>query len=93
MRTIERSMAFKRDYKRESKGQYRIGLDDTLVPVLIALANDEPLERRHRDHELDGNWSGYRECHVKPDLLLIYQKPDSETLHLVRLGSHSQLFG
>lgn len=93
MRTIERSTAFKRDYKRESKGQYRVSLDDTLVPVLVALAHDEPLERRHRDHELDGNWSGYRECHVKPDLLLIYQKPDSETLHLVRLGSHSQLFG
>ncbi|PHM22922.1 type II toxin-antitoxin system YafQ family toxin [Xenorhabdus budapestensis] len=93
MRTIERSTAFKRDYKRESKGQYRVGLDDALVPVLVALANNEPLERRHRDHELDGNWSGYRECHIKPDLLLIYQKPDSETLQLARLGSHSQLFG
>ncbi|MEX0448104.1 type II toxin-antitoxin system YafQ family toxin [Xenorhabdus sp. SGI246] len=93
MRTIERSTAFKRDFKRESKGRYRTDLDDALVPVLVALANDEPLERRHRDHELDGNWSGYRECHIKPDLLLIYQKTDSKTLQLARLGSHSQLFG
>ncbi|MDE1479986.1 type II toxin-antitoxin system YafQ family toxin [Xenorhabdus bovienii] len=93
MRTIERSTAFKRDYKRESKGQYRVGLDDELAPILVALAKDEVLESRLRDHDLSGNWSGYRECHIKPDLLLIYQKPDSTTLQLARLGSHSQLFG
>lgn len=93
MRTIERSGAFKRDYKREAKGQHRADLDEALVPVLMALANDEPLEPRQRDHDLSGNWSGYRECHIKPDLLLIYRRPDSETLQLARLGSHSQLFG
>ncbi len=93
MRTIERSTAFKRDYKRESKGQYRVGLDDELVPILVALAKDETLESRLRDHDLSGNWSGYRECHIKPDLLLIYRKPNSTTLQLARLGSHSQLFG
>lgn len=93
MRTIERSGAFKRDYKREAKGQHRAGLDEALVPVLMALANDEPLEPRQRHHDLSGNWSGYRECHIKPDLLLIYRRPDSETLQLARLGSHSQLFG
>lgn len=93
MRTIERSGAFKRDYRREAKGQHRVGLDDMLVPVIMALANDEPLEPRQRDHDLSGNWSGYRECHIKPDLLLIYRCPDSETLQLARLGSHSQLFG
>jgi mRNA interferase YafQ len=41
---------------------------------------------------LAGEWNGRRECHVKADLLLIYRKPDKETLHLVRLGSHSDLF-
>ena len=46
-----------------------------------------------RDHALSGNWSGYRECHIKPDLLLIYRKPDASTLRLARLGSHSELFG
>ena len=93
MRTIERSSAFKRDYKRESKGRYRATLDDDLVPVLTALVNDQPLEPRHRDHELVGDWSGFRECHVKPDLLLIYKKLDEENLWLARLGSHSELFG
>jgi mRNA interferase YafQ len=63
------------------------------VPILTALANDKALEARHRDHALSGDWSGYRECHVKPDLLLIYRKPDDDTLWLARLGSHSELFG
>ena len=73
MRTIERSTAFKRDYKRQRRGQHRTTLDDDLVPVLTALACDLPLEQRYRDHELSGDWSGYRECHIKPDLLLIYR--------------------
>jgi mRNA interferase YafQ len=93
MRTIERSSAFRRDYKREARGQHRATLDENLVPIIESLANDEPLEARHRDHELSGDWSGYRECHVKPDLLLIYQKTDQDTLRLARLGSHSELFG
>jgi mRNA interferase YafQ len=93
MRTIERSSVFKRDYKREAKGQHRNTLDTDLVPVLMALANDQPLEPRHRDHELSGDWCGYRECHVKPDLLLIYRKHDADILRFARLGSHSELFG
>jgi mRNA interferase YafQ len=42
---------------------------------------------------LGGGWRDHRECHLKPDLLLIYRKPDSEVLQLIRLGSHSELFG
>lgn len=93
MRTIERSSAFKRDYKREAKGAHRTSLDDVLKPVLRALMVDHPLEARYRDHDLIGDWAGYRECHLKPDLLLIYGKPDPDTLRLARLGSHSELFG
>jgi mRNA interferase YafQ len=93
MRTINRSTAFKRDYKREANGQHRATLDDALKPVLVALATDLPLDARYRDHDLSGDWAGYRECHVKPDLLLIYRKSDSDTLRLARLGSHSELFG
>ncbi len=93
MRTIDRSSAFKRDYKREAKGQHRATLDDVLRPVLIVLVTDQPLDVRYRDHDLSGDWAGYRECHVKPDLLLIYRKPDPDTLRLARLGSHSKLFG
>ena len=91
MRTIERVGQFKRDYKREAKGQQGKLLDSLLVPVLTALAQDEPLEPRHRDHALTGDWKDHRDCHVRPDLVLIYRKPDDETLQLVRLGSHSEL--
>lgn len=93
MRTIDRSSAFKRDYKREAKGKHRATLDDALKPVLATLVTDQSLDARHRDHDLSGDWAGYRECHVKPDLLLIYRKSDTDTLRLARLGSHSELFG
>lgn len=93
MRQIERASAFKRDYKRELKGKHRTTLDDDLIAVLRALVADQPLEIRHRDHDLTGDWAGYRECHIKPDLLLIYRKPDADTLRVARLGSHSALFG
>lgn len=93
MRTIDRSSAFKRDYKREAKGQHRTTLDGVLTTVLIALISDESLDVRCRDHDLSGDWAGYRECHLKPDLLLIYRKSNSDTLRLARLGSHSELFG
>ena len=93
MRKIDRSTAFKRDYKREAKGQHRATLDANLIPVLMALADDQPLEPRHRDHDLSGEWAGYRDCLVKPDLVLICRKPDADILRLARLGSHSELFG
>ncbi len=93
MRTIDRSSAFKRDFKRETKGQHRATLDASLKHVLVALATDQALDGRCRDHDLSGDWAGYRECHIKPDLLLIYRKSDSGTLRLARLGSHSELFG
>jgi mRNA interferase YafQ len=68
-------------------------LDKRLVPVLELLVNDRPLPRQNRDHALTGNWSQYRDCHLWPDLLLIYSKPSDSVLRLVRLGSHSDLFG
>lgn len=91
MRQIERTGQFKRDYKREAKGQHAKGLDAVLIPVITALANDAPLEPRHRDHALAGDWADHRDCHIKPDLVLIYRKTDTETLQLVRLGSHAAL--
>lgn len=93
MRTIDRSSAFKRDYKRETRGRHRTTLDEALKSVLVVLASDQLLHARYRDHELSGDWAGYRECHIKPDLLLIYRKSDADTLRLARLGSHSELFG
>ena len=93
MRTIERPGSFKRDYKREAKGQYRAVLDNVLVPVIKALVMDKPLAPRLRDHDLTEDWVNHRECHLKPDLLLIYRMVGEDTLLLVRLGSHSELFG
>jgi mRNA interferase YafQ len=58
----------------------------------MLLVTDEPLPDANRDHSLIGDWIGYRECHIKPDLLLIYKKPDADTLRLARIGSHSELF-
>ncbi|MBU2568677.1 MAG: type II toxin-antitoxin system YafQ family toxin [Gammaproteobacteria bacterium] len=87
MRTIERSTAFKRDFKKHGD------INIALIEVLYKLISNEDLPGKYRDHSLSGDWSGYRECHVKPDLLLIYSKPDEDTLLLVRLGSHSELFG
>ena len=91
MRTIERTGQFKRDYKRETKGQHRATLDLELIAIITALAGDEPLEPRRRDHALIGDWKDHRDCHVKPDLVLIYCKPNEDILQLVRLGSHSEL--
>ena len=91
MRTTERTTRFKRDFKRELKGLYRATLDGDVIAVLMLLAKDQPLAERHRDHALTGNWEGHRDCHIRPDLVLIYEKPDDDTLRLVRLGSHSEL--
>lgn len=94
MRTIERSSAFKRDYKRvKATPRHRKDADQLLTETLGLLSLDRPLPESLRDHALSGNWVGYRECHLKPDLLLIYRKTDTDILRLARLGSHSELFG
>jgi mRNA interferase YafQ len=91
MRTIERTGQFKRDYKREAKGPHREILQEELTSLLAILAEDRPLPMNYRDHALTGDWKDHRDCHIKPDLVLIYQKPDDTVLKLVRLGSHSEL--
>lgn len=91
MRTIERTGKFKRDFKRELKGQYGKVLNSELPRLLHELANDVPLDASRRDHALSGDWKDHRDCHIRPDLVLIYRKPDDDTLELVRLGSHSEL--
>jgi mRNA interferase YafQ len=91
MRRIERTGRFKRDYKREGRGAYHATLQADLMRVVNALAQGEPLTERYRDHALTGDWQDHRDCHIKPDLILIYRKPDAETLQLVRLGSHAVL--
>jgi mRNA interferase YafQ len=94
MRIIKYTNQFKRDFKREKAGrsrQYGQKLDGVLLAVVRLLAADTPLPPRNRDHALSGKWSDCRDCHIRPDLILIYRKPDAENLELIRLGSHSEL--
>ena len=88
MLTPVRSTQFKRDVKRAEKQ----GKDLTkLRALLTSLIRQEPLSARHLDHPLRGIWKGYREAHIEPDWLLIYRIEGHE-LHLIRIGSHSDLF-
>ena len=91
MRTIRHTTRFKRDYKREKSGRHKKTLDVALMEVVKLLVSDIPFPRRNFDHPLSGDWSDHRDCHIKPDLVLIYRKPNDEYLDLVRLGSHSEL--
>ena len=92
MRTIEWTAAFRRDYKRTKATPRHKDIEALLTEIVARLVDDKPLKEKQRDHGLGGYWNGHRECHLKPDLLLIYKLPDDETMRLVRMGSHSELF-
>ena len=91
MRTVRYTSRFRRDYRREQSGRLGKRLDAMLLETVNMLAQDEPLPQRYSDHPLGGEWSDHRDCHIRPDLILIYRKPDATSLELVRLGSHSEL--
>jgi mRNA interferase YafQ len=91
MQEVKYTARFRRDYKREKSGRHAKKLDALLVQVVNLLAADRPLPRQNFDHPLSGEWSDHRDCHVRPDLILVYRKPDDDSLELVRLGSHSEL--
>jgi mRNA interferase YafQ len=91
-KTIFWSKKFKQDYKRLINSLNSETVNE-LLTVIEMLANEQTLPEKYKDHLLKGNWKGYRECHIKPDLLLIYKLENDElTLTLVRIGSHSELF-
>jgi mRNA interferase YafQ len=82
---------YEKDLKRISTNSKLIAEIDTVVALLSA--NDIPLPQKYNDHCLKGNHTTYRECHVRPDWLLIYKKTKKDLLLLlVRTGSHSHLF-
>lgn len=88
--TIVPTSQFKKDFKRIKKRGYDLS---ELKEVLDKLANREELEQRNRDHALSGNYAGFRECHIKPDWLLVYAIDDDKLiLTASRTGSHSNLF-
>jgi mRNA interferase YafQ len=91
MRSVRYTGQFKRDYRREKSGRHRRNLEADLAEAVRLLAGDERLPQRYFDHAFSGEWRDFRDCHIRPDLILIYRKPDAENLELVRLGSHSEL--
>ena len=91
MLKLQVTTQFKKDYKKCEKR----GLDMKLLQdVLGMLLNEQPLPDKHHDHALVGNYSGFRECHIMPDWLLIYMiQKDVLILTASRTGTHSDLFG
>jgi mRNA interferase YafQ len=86
MREIKYTTHFKRDYRIEQSGRRSKKVDALLLEVVNLLAADAPLPSGGFDQPLSGEWSDHRECHVRPDLVLIYRKPDDNSLELIRLG-------
>ena len=88
--TVKLTTIFKKDYKMAMKRGRKMELLDK---VITTLALGENLPNENRDHDLHGNWKGYRECHIQPDWLLIYAvKDDKLILVASRTGTHADLF-
>lgn len=89
MREVVQTAQFKKDLKRIARsGRHRV---EELLEAVDTLSRDEQLPGRHHDHTLTGDLAIYRECHIRPDWLLMY-KLSAGRLTLVRTGSHSELF-
>ncbi|NRB39788.1 MAG: type II toxin-antitoxin system YafQ family toxin [Pseudomonadales bacterium] len=89
MLKLEYSSQFKKDFNKIAK----LPIPDVIevAHVIKQLQLGEALPEKYVDHLLSGNWKYYRDCHVKPDLVLIY-KVESDALRMARIGSHSELF-
>ena len=94
MRRIMEASDFKRAKRRiERSGRYADAVKERLAPAEKMLAYDRPLDYSYHDHALRGDMEGSRECHIKPDLLLVYRYEGDDILWLEKLGSHSEVFG
>ncbi len=89
MLNVRYSTRFKKDFKSCVKRGYKMVL---LQQTIDTLRIPAPLPAKNRDHNLSGNYSRYRECHIGPDWLLIYKQTETELL-LDRTGTHADLFG
>lgn len=89
MYSLEYSTQLKKDFKKITK----MPIQDILEAgnIISKLQRGEVLDLKNVDHSLTGNWANFRDCHIKPDLVLIYRIVDN-TLQLARIGSHSDLF-
>ncbi|MCU7837178.1 MAG: type II toxin-antitoxin system YafQ family toxin [gamma proteobacterium symbiont of Taylorina sp.] len=89
MYILDYSTQFKKDFKKVTK----MTIPDIIEVgnVISTLQKGDPLDAKYVDHPLSGNWNGFRDCHIKPDLILIYRTHEN-TLQLARIGSHSDVF-
>ncbi len=90
MKEVRKSSQFKKDFKRFKNDKV---LMETLFSIVKLLAEGKELPKEYKPHPLKGTWKNYMECHVESDSLLIWFDKDKEVIELVRLGSHSDLFG
>ena len=93
---MKREIIYANQFKKDMKLARRRHLpEEELIEVVTDLANDIPLPAKNKDHALQGEFAGCRECHIRPDWLLIYSKESDGELHilnLLRTGTHSDLF-
>lgn len=89
---MSREIIFQGQFKCDLKKRFLELATAEWAEVLTCLVNDLPLAEKYRDHALVNDKNGYRDCHLKPDLVLIYGRKEN-VLILVRLGSHSEIFG
>ncbi len=88
----KRAVIVTKRFKREAKKHYLALLTPAWGEIFSCLLNDIQLPEKYKDHALSGEWQGCRDCHIKSDLVLIYEI-DGDELILIRIGSHSELFG
>ncbi len=90
MKKLKASTQYKKDYKRFRNNPKKL---EKLFKILQLLENELPIPKENAPHMLTGKYIGYMECHIEGDFLLIWFDPDTDQIDLVRLGSHSELFG
>jgi mRNA interferase YafQ len=92
MRTIESATIFRKELKKLRAHPDHCNIDPLLEEVLALLVIDKPLPIKNRDHPLTGPYKGFRDCQIKPDVVLIYSRPNKITLWLARIETHSEVF-
>ena len=91
MTTQIRSLMPTNQFKRDVKKHLNALISSEWAEVIYCLTHHQPLPQKYQDHALNGNFDGFRDCHIKPDLVLIYAL-EVDYVQLVRLGSHAELF-
>ena len=90
MKELRYTGQYKKDLKRFINQPKKL---EELNGILTLLANEQPIPPENNPHKLKGDYAGYMECHISGDFLLIWLDPETEVIDLVRLGSHSELYG